>query len=283
MTFMDKLNATQNLSDNERQILTYIKAHLNAAAQMTSQELAAVTFTSHSVIVRLAKKLGYPGYRAMHEDLIKEVQARLLQPKAVDANFPMHPGDSAMTVAKHIADLTTNTIQTALTQLEAADLAQAAQLIESAKRIFIFASGDSQIRALSFQNKLSKIGLYPVIADEYNDADWVATGLTPDDLAIFLSYSGNGDSNLRIANRLGQSQTPQLVLTGNAKSRLLTHATCALVVTQKESALYKVSTFASQISFEYLLDTLFAIIYGDKYQTHVGKLMNDLSTIHPQR
>jgi len=272
MLFTDKLKYAKNLTENEQRISEYIQANLSAVSEMPIQKLASETYTSHSAIVRFAKKLDYDGYRPMRHAITEAVQQQISQLNDVDANFPFRPTDSAMDIAKNMSDLTINTIQRTLSQLDEASLSQAATSIIKAKRLFLFAIGDSQIRARSLQSKLVKINKFAIIADEYSDESWTAANLNEDDLAIFLSYTGDGISRLKIIKFLKKNHVPTLLLTGNPESKLATYASQTIAITQDELNVMKVSTFASQITFEYLLDTLFAIIYSRAYQQNLVTL-----------
>ena len=105
------------------------------------------------------------------------------------------------------------------------------QSLEAAQRIFLFARGDSQIRARSFQNKLVKINKYLIVADEYGDDAWNASNVTQNDCAVFITYRGKN--------------------------------------TQYEKI---IGTFSSQVAFEYILDSLFALLYAKEYQKNIVEL-----------
>ncbi|MFX3617645.1 MAG: MurR/RpiR family transcriptional regulator [Sporolactobacillus sp.] len=275
MLFIDRLKHASNLTDNEQQISAYIEANLAAVSEMSIQALAAATYTSHSAMVRFAKKLGYEGFRPLRHAISEAVQMNIAQLNDVDANFPFRPSDSTMAIAKNMSDLTINTVKRTFAQLDEKTLYEAATRIIKAQRLFIFAIGDSQIRARSFQNKLVKINKFAVIAEEYADEAWTAANLDENDLAIFLSYAGGGKQRARIMSFLSDRRVPTLLLTGNPKSELVPYATQTIAITQTECDVLKVSTFASQITFEYLLDTLFAIVYARSYQHNLVKLKND--------
>jgi len=275
MLFTDKLKYAKNLTENEQRIAKYIQANLSTVSEMPIQKLAAATYTSHSAIVRFAKKLDYDGYRPMRHAITEAVQQQISQLNDVDANFPFQPTDSAIDIAKNMSDLTVNAVTRTLAQLDEDSLSQAATRILKAKRLFLFAIGDSQIRARSLQSKLVKINKYAIIADEYSDEAWTAANLNEDDLAIFLSYTGDGVSRLKIIKFLKSNHVPTLLLTGNPESKLIDFATQTIAITQDEYNVMKVSTFASQITFEYLLDTLFAIVYSHSYQKNLISLKNN--------
>ena len=275
MLFLDKLEHTNDLTENEQRIATYIKDNLASVSEMSIQNLAAETYTSHSAIVSFAQKMNYDGYRSMRHDIIKAAQQQLSQLNDVDANFPFSEADTAIDVAKNIADLTINTVKKALTQLDEKSLAEAANKIVRSKRLVLFAFGDTQIRARSFQNKLVKINRFAILAEEYGDDSWTSVSLNSDDLAIFISYGGDSKQYLKIIRFLNKQKVPTLLITGNPDSKLKTFATQTILIVQDEYNFFKVSTFASQITFEYLLDTLFSIVYSKAYKDNLINLQNN--------
>ncbi|MFD1430568.1 MurR/RpiR family transcriptional regulator [Lacticaseibacillus mingshuiensis] len=272
MLLTDALTQTEGLTATEQRLAGYIQTHLASIPALSIEELAAKTYTSHSAIVRLAKKLGYAGYKELRVAIAQAAAAALQTPEPVDANFPFMPTDSTMTIAKKMADLTQAAVARALTQLQQADLTHAADLIDDAKRIFLFASGDSQIRARSLQNRLIKLNKFAVIADEYADEAWTAANLTEDDCAIFITYGGKTPRAEQLMQFLTNAGVPLLLLSGNVNSPLNQLADVALIITQKEFDVMKIGTFASQAAFDYVLNVLFALVYARDYQHHVGAL-----------
>lgn len=275
MLFLDKLDHAVDLTENEQRIATYIKNNLAAVSEMSIQDLAAETYTSHSAIVRFAKKLNYDGYRSLRHDITKAAQQQLSQLNDVDANFPFSATDTTIDVAKNIADLTINSVKKALTQLDEKSLTEAANKIIQSKRLVLFAIGDTQIRARSFQSKLVKINRFAILAEEYGDESWTSVNLSSDDLAIFLSYTGDNKQHLKIIRFLNKQKVPTLVITGNPDSKLKQFASQTISIVQDEYDVFKVSTFSSQITFEYLLDTLFSIVYSKAYKSNLIKLQSN--------
>ncbi len=76
-----------------------------------------------------------------------------------------------------------------------------------------------------------------------------------------------------------ENKIPSVVLTGNQKSPLIRLAQTAIVTTQNEYDFLKISTFSSQITFEYLLDTIFSVIYAKEYQQNIINLKNKFNLI----
>jgi len=269
---IDQLKQQSDFTTTEKRIAAYILAHPQALTKIYLKDLAAKTYTSHSAIIRLAQKLGYQGFRDFQRTLTTELASQAQTAETVDANFPFTADDSVTMISKQLADLSASAIQTAQRQVDTVQLAQAAQLLAQAKRIFLFSQGDSQLRARSFQNKLVKVNRFALIAEEYADEAWNAANLTTDDCAMIISYAGTTKTHQQFASYFHEHHIPVVVLTGNPDSPLLDLATNSLLTIQDEYHFAKIGTFASQAAFEYVLNTLFAVMYAQEFEINLQGL-----------
>lgn len=270
MLLIDKLRLQKDLTTTEKRIADYILQNLTTIPAINVAELANNTYTSHSSVIRLAQKMGYDGFRDFRIAVSEIAHSELYRSNPVDANFPFLPQDSTNDIAKKIADLTINTVQRTYAQLNEQVLDETVDLLAKADRIFLFAQGDSQIRARSFQNKLVKINKFLIIADEYADEDWNAASLTSRDCAIFITYRARVPQYERMMKHFLNENIPAVLLTGNSQSNLVPLAAQAIVFTQDEMDFLKVSTFSSQVAFEYILDTLFSLLYAKAFQQNLA-------------
>lgn len=272
MTLLKKLEQKQGFTDTEKRIADFILINQEDVPNMYIQELAENTYTSHSAIIRLSQKLGFSGYRNFKVALIHEIQSNKHTIAHVDPNFPFLPTDSSINIAKKMADLTIETISKTIGKLDKDQLNKAVEMIRNSKRIYLFANGDSQIRARSFQNKFIKINKHLIIADEYGETTWNTLSMDNLDCAIFISYAGNSVSYMKILKYLAAMKIPSIMLTGNSESTVSKLCNLTIEVPHDEYDFFKVGTFSSQISFEYILDTLFSIIYAKEYTSNLNNL-----------
>lgn len=273
MLIEDKLIHQDTFTTTEKRIADYLQANFEAAVYMTIEELAKATYTSHSAIIRLCKKLGFTGFKEFRLELGREVHQLLAQfDQTIDANFPFSEQDDGATIAKKMAELSIQAVKKAQLQIEDQPLEAMAEKLTQAKRIFVFAKGDSQITARKFQNKLVKLNKFLILAEEYSDSSWNAANLTKEDCAIFISYSGRIHHYEKILSYLKHIGTPTLLLTGNEHSEMAKKANMCLVVSQGELDFVKVATFSSQIAFDYVLNTLYSIMYAQNYTENVLNL-----------
>ena len=274
MPIITALQQQTDFTATEQRIADYVLAHLDLVPTILIKELAAATYTSHSAIIRLAQKLGYTGFRDFQRALTTAAAQRDNQPP-VDPSFPFSENDSVKDIADQLADLTISAVQTTRRQIDPVALAKSAHLLATAKRIFLFSQGDSQLRARSFQNKLVKINRFAIIAEEYADQAWNAATVTPADCAFFISYAGTTNEHARFLQYFHEHHVPTIVLTGNPHSPLLQLTDHQLVTAPSEGHFAKIATFASQTAFEYVLDTLFATLYAQDFRTNLTNLQTN--------
>ncbi|WP_058920290.1 MurR/RpiR family transcriptional regulator [Carnobacterium antarcticum] len=260
-------------------IADYIIQNITKIPTIYIEDLAKLTYTSHSTIIRLCKKMGYDGFRSFKDAISGVVYSQLHLPSEVDANFPFKQEDLTMDIAKNMANLTIDTIKKTLNQLDEDLLQSVAEILFKSKHIFLFSRGDSQVRARSFQNKLVKINRFAIISEEYADEAWNASNLTPKDCALFLSYSGTSPQYKRMLQHFSNKKIPTILITGNTESDLIKLTTKTIVVVQEEYDFVKVGTFASQVAFQYVLDTLYSILYAKEYSSNLEKLKEKQSLI----
>lgn len=269
---LTKLKDQTNFTNTEMRIADYIIQNITNIPTIYIEDLAKLTYTSHSTIIRLCKKMEYDGFRSFKDAISGVVYSQLHLPSEVDANFPFKQEDLTMDIAKNMANLTIDTIKKTLNQLDENLLQSVAEMLFNATHIFLFSRGDSQVRARSFQNKLVKINKFAIISEEYSDEAWNASNLTPQDCALFLSYSGTSPQYKRMLQHFSNKKIPAILITGNADSDLIPLAAKTIVVVQEEYDFVKVGTFASQVAFQYVLDTLYSILYAKEYSNNLEKL-----------
>ncbi|MBW4080632.1 MurR/RpiR family transcriptional regulator [Paenibacillus sp. S150] len=280
MKLLLQLEEMQSFTPNEKSIAAYILLHKESMLNLNIQELAKATYTSHSAINRLTHKLGLSGFKEFSIKLAREFQQTTQIIPSVDPNYPFGHEESPLQVAQEIAALLKETIDKNFAFMDADLLSQAAHMLDKAKRIFIYALGDSQIRAKSFQNKLIKINKYAVIATELYEWAYHAVNLTGEDCALFLTYHGRSPIYLKAAGHFTREKVPFITITANHQSELAKLSTLCIQVPNDEVKFAKIGTFSSQIAFEYVLNVIYSCIYNISYAKNRDSAAQSLKRIY---
>lgn len=112
---------------------------------------------------------------------------------------------------------------------------------------------------MSFTNKLIKIGKFFYIATENREEISFSMAATPQDVALFITYSKQ-DVYRDSLRTLLYNHVPIITITSNADDILFQYSRYHILIPHKENN-EKIATFYSQISFQYVLSILYSLLY----------------------
>ena len=262
MTVLEKLQQKKGFTPSECGIAEYLLAHRDELAGLTIQILARETYSSNATIIRMCKSLGFSGFRELRMALVKEQEAARYVVGTTDYTTPFRPTEPSAVVANRIYSLYKNTMDEVQAQLDMEVLEQIARTMMQAQRVFLFGLGDVKLTLHSFMNKMVKIDQFPILATENGEETSIALYLTRRDCAVFVTYSAQHESFAECLQQLKQHQVPIIVLTANPDCELVRASKLRVIVPDLERE-DKIATFYSQLTFEYLLNLIFALIYRD--------------------
>ena len=88
MSLFQKLKESQKFTHNEQAVIDFILNNPQEVINLSVDELAKVTYTSPSCIVRLTKKLGVKGYSDFKIKFASELNSLILNEKRIEINMP---------------------------------------------------------------------------------------------------------------------------------------------------------------------------------------------------
>lgn len=288
MNLIECLEQKERYTYNEGLIIDFILSHTERVLHMSIYELAEATNSSTSTIVRLCKKTETSGFKEFKIRLSRDLEIHYQAIRNVDANMPFLAQDSDLLIAKKIAQLTTETVQSTQQLLTEAMLNKSIDLLLTAENILAVGVSNSYIRLTDFQTKLLRIQLFihliPYQAEQFylainatkND---VAILATKNDVAILVSYSGNTAEIVNEARIFAEGGTPIIAITSDLNSQLAKYATVILPIPNVEHADFKVSTFSSQLAIEYILNVLYSCIFSRNFDKNYTSQKNTPTSI----
>ncbi|MDO3408903.1 MurR/RpiR family transcriptional regulator [Saccharibacillus sp. CPCC 101409] len=264
---LEKLERADGFSDAERKIAAYILKRRENVLGLTIRELAADTYSSNPTIVRLCRKIGVGGFREFKIVLSSELE-RAAGVEKVDANIPFDGREEARAIAERIAGLTRSTVRDAYSLLDGAALDAAASAIGEARQVYLFAVGDSMIRAMSFQGKLLKIGRPVQISNFLQEQGYHASNAAEGDCALFITYHARQPEYLRYAETMRERGVRLIAVTADARGELAQRCGIVLPLPLDEEPAGKIATFSSQIAIDYVLNVLYSCVFNLRYEHH---------------
>lgn len=265
------LNNDSIFSPTESVIVKYILEHPDDIGNLTIVELAKLTNTSNPAIIRLCKKLDVDGFRNFKTKFMSDLEKFRRQKTDINVNYPFKMYENALEVANNIALLTKTTIDACYQEMNLNTLNQVSQLISDSNTIYVFSVGDSNIRTLSFKNKLLKIGKNIIDTSSRGEEAAYSSFSTSKDCAIFITYSGSNVKYQYYARLLKQNNTPIITITAKADTKLAKLSNHVITFPDLENPIDNIATFYSQTAIEYILNTIYSLVYSLQYHKNRQK------------
>lgn len=260
MSVFDAMQQEENFSETERQILQFIFKNRNAVEKLSIQELASRTYSSNATIIRMCRKLGFCGYRDFKIAFIRELENQKLVINTVDYSYPFRAEEPASVIVQNMYSLFKECIDMVQSRLDIPVLEQMVGVMASSQRNFLFGMGDTKLTIRSFINKGVKINFFPILATENDEQEYICQQIDSRDCTMFITYRGTQPSFDRCVKILRNRGVKILAITANKESMVAKYSDyCICIPDLEEEA--KISTFYSQIVFQYILNLLFALLY----------------------
>lgn len=269
MSIMTQLEFELDFSESEKEIGRYILNHGDEVLSMSVKKLAQETYTSPATIVRLCKKIGLEGYNDFKIKYSAELQYDLHHSDRIDVNFPFDKSDTHQMICHKLSSLTQEVIADTVKLIDFHQLDQVVDLLYHNHEIDIYGSGNSLLAAMSFQHKMMRIQRNVNLKVLHGEQIFMSYNSNENRIAIIISYSGETNEIIQIAQILKEKKTPIIVLTSIGDNRLSHYADYILNIGSREKIFTKIAPFSSQISIEYLLNVIFSCLFQKDYDENI--------------
>lgn len=180
-----------SFSKQVAKVARYVLDHQEEVIQMTISELAKKSKSSTATIVRFATILGFKGYRDFIKSLYHDVVSNTLTDDNIYELDNKTPKESTIGQTINIVSrLNIEALANTLKIIDEKCVERAVNAINNANRVAIYALSGSLIVAEDALFKFDRLGINCRLYDTPHSQILSAAALNPDDVAIFLSYSG---------------------------------------------------------------------------------------------
>ncbi len=264
MNILLKMKRIKDLSPGERQVVNFILSDPERAAQMGIVEIAQKTYTSTSTVMRVSKKLGMESFIDFRLQLASGISEYIDTSVLFKNQEPINPNDTTSDI---IDKVTGNNARAVLDVKKLNPLPvfeQVVDMMSAAKQLDFYGSGVSNLICHDAMIKALRLGVPATAFSFYSEMAMLARTCTPDHLAILLSYTGQTQDTLRVAQYLKRSGVPSVSITSHTDNALLELCTTNLFVDSYESV-YRIGGMSSRLSSLHLLDILFSAFINKNY------------------
>lgn len=260
-------------SNAEQTLAEYIIDHPEKLQDLTTKKLASLTHTNPTSLIRVAKKLGFNGWKDLKEAYLEEWRYLNSHFTTVDANLPFDQKDHLISIANKLSGLQQNTIQDTLSLIEPDTLQQAQKSLLDADEIKIFASHTNALIAQDFVTKMRRINKKVTISSTYDYSGYEAYNSNHKTCAILISYTGEDDIFLECLSILKKKRAAVIGITSIGDNTIATQSDCLLKITTREKLYSKIGSFTTNTSVVYLLNVLYSIVFAADYDANLRHLI----------
>lgn len=250
------------LAESERAVARLVLDQPAEIARVGISELARRAGTSATTVTRFCRSVGLNGYQELRLLLAvagykQEAAGRQLP---IGAEAKIEPDDPLPAITRKIALASQQAIQDTFETFDLPALARAVESISAARKIDIYGVGASDVVVADLHHKLSHLGLVTVAYSDIHRSIGSAAHLTPDDVAVGISQSGQTHEVLdpmRVAREHGATT---IAVTNYPRSTLAQQVDIVLASAGQENVMFRTGATVSRIAQLYVTDCLFVAL-----------------------
>ena len=261
----------EDLPVSERKVARYVSQNLDNMVGLSVEELAGRSGSSQAAVVRFCKKLGYKGYRDFSIQLVSEL--------AVAQRVNVHragvsdilAGEKAGTVIRKVCHHNIQAIEDTFSLVEPEQVELAADKLLHAQRVDLYAIAASNLVAQDAQQKLMRINKRVTAYSDPHLQLSSASTLTPSDVVIALSWSGETREVLEAAELARRNGAFIIAITRFGKVSLEALADVHFGLSAPEMAI-RSGAMSSRIAQMTMIDILFTCVVSRHYNETIPYL-----------
>lgn len=260
MSVIQQLEQKSHFTETEATIADFVLAHAEDIPSMGIAELADETFSSNAAIVRLCRKLGLSGYRDFRVAFATDYEKIRRVQQGEDVDQPFIEQDSPAAIMRSIANISQSAIEECYATISAGRINNAAKMLGGARRIFVYAAGETLINASQFCNLMLKIGRPTVFPARFLESLPITATATSQDVALVVSYTGSILAGMERETQMLRRKRVPIVVVSSLKE--CPEANLLITIPNREHSVGKVAGFYSQSCVSYVLNCLYANVYA---------------------
>lgn len=206
----DILKNYEELTVSEKRVLSYIMENQDQIPHIKINDLAEATFVSKTVIINLAQKLDFSGFREMKYYISQKILEKM---SAQETSTVMYREILKQSIDKTFSLVTEDQLQ------------KTAAKIKSAKNVFIMARGTSKAVGYYLEHLLLTIGIQCIFIKDYNLSEVFTDFVAEDDIVIFISLSGDTKKIIDTAKKIHLKKAEMISITSFRTNELTRYTT----------------------------------------------------------
>ena len=253
-------NHYQNLTDAEKRIADRVLASPHEAVKMTVKELAILSDTVPSAVVRFCKSVGAGGFSDFKICLSGELGSKV----SGAAMLPVQKDDAPAVVFQKVFASGVNTLQDTLAMMDTAQTEKILETLQQATRIVFFGVGTSSVVATDAQYRFAQLGIATAACTDILFMNVTAANLKPGDVAVGISHSGNTKATVNALRRAKKAGAVTVGISSFVDSRLVKECDYSMIAFSDDQN-YPVEAVSARIAHICIMDALMMALAARNY------------------
>ena len=180
------IDESKNMHRAERRVANFVSTSPSKVLQMSMAKLSETCSVSDPTVMRFCRRFGFESYQELKLHLVQS-----LVPSAPFAYEQIIPDDSIDNIVRKTCRNSLNAIQRLEEDLKPEKVAEAAQLLQAAIWVGIYATGISVVNALDAEHKFQRLGMRCQALLGGKRQEMHAEGARSGEVALIFSQSGH--------------------------------------------------------------------------------------------
>jgi RpiR family transcriptional regulator, murPQ operon repressor len=241
-------------SATEKEIIRFILADPKKVSQMTVHQLAEVTFSSSSSIIRLCKKNGFHGFKEFNKALIYELALRAQSKQ--EQKTEITKSDRIEDIIEKVTYKNIVSLEDSKNLIDHEVVFKVIQLLKSSHNICLFGIGSSMNVAKDAQQKFIRLNKHCTLSEDWHVQLLTARNMSSRDIGIIISYSGQTKEMIDCAKAMKNNGVKMISITKYGSSPISELCDYNLYVAANESV-FRSGAMSSRISQLNMIDILY--------------------------
>ncbi len=244
-------------------------------AETALRDVAQDAGVSEAMVVKLAKKLGFAGFRDMRSQIVAYNEL-----PTAELHEQLQVTDDAGTIVKKVFRTAMQALEETLAILDLPAFIRATDMLAGARQRDFYGLGGSAQIARDVAHKFLRVGVRAAVFDDSQMMRMSASLLKPGDVAVGFSHSGETEAVIRPIALARANGAGTIVITNHAASPLARMAEVVLASTAQGSPLMGENA-AARIAQLNILDALFVAVAQRDVTTTEGNLRRTMESVSP--
>lgn len=241
------------------------------------RQIADDAGVSEALVVKIAKKLGYAGFRDF-----RSAVAEYIRSPTAEMHEELSADDSSEAILHKVFRTSIQALEETLAIIDVAAFDRAADLVKSARNRDFYGVGGSAQIARDVSHKFLRIGIRSSVHDDPHMMLMSAALLGPEDVAIGFSHSGRTTAVIEAIQLARKNGARTIVVTNYNASPLAEMADIVLCSTAQGSPLMGENA-AARIAQLNILDALFVAVAQRDYAAAEINLERTMTAVTSKR